>query len=576
MNLCVIPARGGSKRIHRKNLRPFCGKPMIIWSIEAAQNSGLFARIIVSTDDAEIASTARAAGAEVPFSRPAQLSDDATPTVPVIVHALAEAEALWGRQSHICCLYATAPFVCPADIREARALLDTTKADYAFPVTTFAFPVQRGVRLRPDGRLEMLHPEHALTRSQDLEEAYHDTGQFYWGRRDAWLSGKPLMGPDAVPLIIPRIRAQDIDTPEDWDRAERMFTLLRQTRQRLVIRADASLDLGVGHVMRCLALAEELGGDACFVCKGHPGHLGALIGARGHRVQYLDPAISDAEDAEATSRLAATADLVIVDHYGLDAAWEREMPCPVMVIDDLADRPHACRILLDQNLGRRAADYDGLLPDRCQRLIGTGFALLRPEFAARRAAALEARAKRHGAVRSLLITMGGTDATDATGWVLDQLAQMDLPSDLSVTVVLGATAPHAQSARARLSALPCRSDLLIGTDRMACLMAGADLCIGAAGSTSWERCALGLPTVMLVLADNQRASADHLCHAQAAVPCDLDDGAQLRGRVRSLLSDPAALSAMTQAAAGLVDGLGAVRVADAIRQELKEGIHGHP
>lgn len=196
---------------------------MIAWSIQAALDSGAFDHVIVTTDDKDIADTAKACGAEVPFMRPANLSDDHTPTVPVIAHALHEAEALWGHQDLVCCLYATAPFVQASDIATARDRLQDTGADYAFPVTSFPFPIQRGVKLRGDGRMEMFQPEHALTRSQDLEEAYHDVGQFYWGRREAWLAGKTLIGPDATPVIIPRHRAQDIDTPEDWDRAERLF-----------------------------------------------------------------------------------------------------------------------------------------------------------------------------------------------------------------------------------------------------------------------------------------------------------------------------------------------------------------
>ena len=224
MSLCIIPARGGSKRIPRKNIKLFHGKPMIAWSIQAALESGAFDHVIVSTDDAEIAQTAKAWGAEVPFMRPAELSDDHTATVPVIAHALHAAESLWGEQPLICCLYATAPFVLADDIRAARRLIEKTGADYAFPVTSFPFPIQRGVKLTNNGRMEMFQPEHALTRSQDLEEAYHDVGQFYWGRKSAWLAGTSIIGPGAAPLIIPRHRAQDIDTPEDWDRAERLFS----------------------------------------------------------------------------------------------------------------------------------------------------------------------------------------------------------------------------------------------------------------------------------------------------------------------------------------------------------------
>lgn len=227
MSLCVIPARGGSKRIPRKNIKLFHGRPMIAWSIQAALNSEAFDHVIVSTDDAEIAEIARSEGAEVPFMRPKGLSDDYTATVPVIAHVIPEVEKLWGNQPLICCLYATAPFVQAEDICAARDLLATTGADYTFPVTSFSFPIQRGVRIGNDGRVEMFQPEHALTRSQDLEEAYHDVGQFYWGHRSAWLAGAPIIGRGAAPLVIPRHRAQDIDTLEDWDDAEKLFTVFQ-------------------------------------------------------------------------------------------------------------------------------------------------------------------------------------------------------------------------------------------------------------------------------------------------------------------------------------------------------------
>ena len=227
--LCVIPARGGSRRIPRKNLRSFHGRPMIAWSISTALESELFSRVVVSTDDEEVAALARAEGALTPFERPAALADDHTPTAPVVAHAIEECEALWGEQSLVCCLYATAPFALPEDLAAALALLKSSGADYALPVTTFPFPIQRSVRLRTDGRIEMFSPEHALTRSQDLEEAYHDAGWFYWGRRAAWLADKSVLGTGAAGLQVPRNRVQDIDTEEDWARAEKLFALLGES-----------------------------------------------------------------------------------------------------------------------------------------------------------------------------------------------------------------------------------------------------------------------------------------------------------------------------------------------------------
>ena len=223
MRLAVIPARGGSKRIPRKNIKPFCGKPMIAWSIEAALQSGCFDQVVVSTDDAEIAEVARQHGAQVPFMRPAELSDDHTGTTAVIAHAINWFAAQGHPPPQVCCLYATAPFVSADDLRRGLAVLTETGSDYAFSVTSYAFPIQRAIHNTPAGRVEMFNAEHFNTRSQDLEEAYHDAGQFYWGRGQAWLKGQMIFSPAAAPVMLPRHRVQDIDTPEDWARAEWMF-----------------------------------------------------------------------------------------------------------------------------------------------------------------------------------------------------------------------------------------------------------------------------------------------------------------------------------------------------------------
>lgn len=232
MKLCVIPARGGSKRIPRKNIKSFCGKPMITWPILAAAHSGCFDRIIVSTDDPEIAEVAQAHGAEVPFLRPAVLSDDLTGTIPVVAHAL-EWQSQHGESANeVCCIYATAPFVQGADLQRGLQVLRSTCADYAFSVTTYAFPIQRAIRITSNRRVEMFNPEHFNTRSQDLEEAWHDAGQFYWGTSQAWLSGKPIFSHGSAPVPLPRYRVQDIDTIEDWTQAELIFKVLNDERKR--------------------------------------------------------------------------------------------------------------------------------------------------------------------------------------------------------------------------------------------------------------------------------------------------------------------------------------------------------
>lgn len=227
MKLAVIPARGGSKRIPRKNIKQFFGKPMIAWSIEAALQSACFDQVIVSTDDDEIAEVARQHGAQVPFIRPAELANDHTGTTPVIRHAIEWHQAQGLTPDQVCCIYATAPFVNGEDLRRGHVALVEAASDYAFSVTSYAFPIQRAVRITPAKRVEMFHPEYFNTRSQDLEEAFHDAGQFYWGTAAAWLQERRLFGVNSVPVMLPWYRVQDIDTPEDWARAEWLFKAMQ-------------------------------------------------------------------------------------------------------------------------------------------------------------------------------------------------------------------------------------------------------------------------------------------------------------------------------------------------------------
>lgn len=226
MKIAVIPARGGSKRILRKNIREFAGKPMIAWSIEAAKLSNLFDRIIVSTDDEEIAEVARKWGAEVPFMRPEELSNDYAGTTEVIAHVTQWTIDQMLDVSAVCCIYATAPFVQIEDISCGWDALESGDWDYAFSVTDFAAPIFRSFKQTPEGGLEMFFPEYFATRSQDLPVALHDAGQFYWGRPAAWIEGRRVFDQRSKPIIIPRWRVQDIDTEEDWARAELIHAVL--------------------------------------------------------------------------------------------------------------------------------------------------------------------------------------------------------------------------------------------------------------------------------------------------------------------------------------------------------------
>jgi pseudaminic acid cytidylyltransferase len=227
VNIAIIPARGGSKRIPRKNIKDFCGKPIIAYSIEAAQSSNVIDKVIVSTDDDEIADVVRKYGAEVPFRRPAMLSNDHAGTMPVIAHAIRWFEENRGPIDYVCCIYATAPFIqAHYLVQGLKMLKEHSDADFVFSVTSYASPILRSLKRNNDGTVSMNWPEYELSRSQDLPETWHDAGQFYWGRPAAFLEGRGTFSSRSYPVILPRSAVQDIDTLEDWNQAEKMFQTL--------------------------------------------------------------------------------------------------------------------------------------------------------------------------------------------------------------------------------------------------------------------------------------------------------------------------------------------------------------
>ncbi|MCL7939450.1 UDP-2,4-diacetamido-2,4,6-trideoxy-beta-L-altropyranose hydrolase [Halomonas sp. ATCH28] len=369
---------------------------------------------------------------------------------------------------------------------------------------------------------------------------------------------------------------------------------------RVVFRADASLQIGSGHVMRCLTLAEALreqGAECHFLCREHTGHALDLLQARGfaiHRLPTGHPETPAAAESPSTPQQLAHADWLgttweadaaqcaeileglapdwlVVDHYALDARWEaRVTPADgrLLVIDDLADREHRADLLLDQNLGRQAEDYAGLVPGHCRCLVGPRYALLRPEFAPLRETSLARR--RSPRLRELLITLGGVDKDNATTDVLSALSDCPLPDDCHITVVMGASAPWRESVQAKAATLPWPTEVVVNVADMAERMAEADLAIGAAGSTSWERCCLGLPTLMVVLAENQQPIAEALDAAGVAVslgpPVQLGS---LAARWPALIR-PQALARMSEAAASLTAGDGTAIVCHAMWEIAEE------
>jgi UDP-2,4-diacetamido-2,4,6-trideoxy-beta-L-altropyranose hydrolase len=331
----------------------------------------------------------------------------------------------------------------------------------------------------------------------------------------------------------------------------------------IVFRSDASIQIGTGHVMRCLTLADALrerGARSTFVCRPHSGHLLDLIAHRGHNAVALPSLATTTNCIPVGSAYAAWlgtdwqtdaqqtrealggdgVDWLVVDHYALDQRWEQTLSphCQrLMVIDDLADRPHDCDVLLDQNLGRSPKDYDGLLKPYTVTYIGPQYALLRPEFAHLRSQSLARRTEPQ--LKHLLITMGGVDKDNATGQMLQALTACHLPSDLRITVVMGSHAPCLAEVKQQAAQMPWHTEVLVGVSDMAQLMADSDLCIGAAGGTSWERCCLGLPTLMLVLAANQHDAAIALS-GMGAVQC-INLPAQLVTDLKRLIENVDAL-----------------------------------
>jgi len=373
----------------------------------------------------------------------------------------------------------------------------------------------------------------------------------------------------------------------------------------IVFRVDASIEMGIGHVMRCLTLADALrdkGAQCHFVCREHPGHLIDLIIDQGHQAYLLPLCQTDnyADDGQTESSQLAhahwlgcdwptdvrqtvdnighlKADWLIVDHYALDEHWEQQLRpfCnKIMVIDDLADRHHDCVLLLDQTFGRLAKDYERLVSAGCTILTGAKYALLRPEFAELRDYSLTRR--KTGQFKNLLISMGGVDKDNATGVVLRSLKKTCLPKKCHITVVMGVNSPWLEDVKSCAEALPWQVEVKVNIKNMAQIMADSDLAIGAAGSTSWERCCLGVPTLMIVLADNQEVIASALQgHGAATTLGKLSKKCILKNMesvLIKILNDIDNIKKMSIAASDITNGRGVYWVVDTV---LLEGSHGH-
>lgn len=344
---------------------------------------------------------------------------------------------------------------------------------------------------------------------------------------------------------------------------------------KIAIRADASLKIGSGHIMRCLTLADSLreqGAEVRFLCRPHNGNLIGWIKQKGYHVDVLEASTDDSDktlfhsawlgatqiqDAEqCTAALNDPIDWLIVDHYALDKTWQALMQScyqKLMVIDDLGDRENLCDVLLDQNFGSTEEKYRDLVPKHCQVLAGSDYTLLRPEFVQWREYSLQRRKKPD--LKKLLINLGGVDAENLTTQLLEQLQSCDLPYDIEITAVMGATAPHLKSVERAAQKNKFQVSVKTGVSNMAELMANADLAIGAAGSTSWERCCLGLPTIQLVIAENQKVIAQALSQVGAVILLE-----QMTDLAEAFNKACAQLKQLSENSAKIADGQGTGRV----------------
>lgn len=360
---------------------------------------------------------------------------------------------------------------------------------------------------------------------------------------------------------------------------------------KIVIRADASIEIGTGHIMRCLTLADVLqkqGAEVSFICRVHKGNLIQYIQDKGYVVYTLELALcqkknlsNDDNNALAHQNWLGTTqnddakicqpileklcpDWLLVDHYALDYRWQNQLKekyKKLMVIDDLADRKHNCDLLLDQTFGRKEEDYVDLVPCHCTLLLGSYFALLRPEFSLWREYSLQRRAKPK--LKNILISLGGIDKNNLTGQILKVLKNCSLPNDLTITVVLGAATPNIDSIKQLATNMPYVTNVKINIENMAELMANADLAIGAAGATTWERCCLGLPSIQLVIADNQIFIAKNL--SEANVIEYIEDLSKLPLKLNNIMKKLKKISLLSSA---ITDGSGSEIVCDSIISEL--------
>ncbi len=505
LSIAIIPARGGSKRIIKKNIKDFFGKPLLAYSIEVAQKSELFEKIIVSTDDEEIAKIARQYGAEVPFLRPKNLSDDFTRTEDVMNHAIEYLEKQGEFYQYICTLYATAPLLEVQYLIEGYETLKNSDAINTFSATSMPFPIQRSFKLDSAGRCEMFTPQYYMTRSQDLEEAYQDAGQFYWESRERKNSSKILFSDISIPIILPRHLVQDIDTLEDWRRVELMYQILnpdifdKSDNLNILFRADSSSTIGTGHIMRDLVLASQYkNANVTFAVQNLKGNINHKILEAGYKIELLN-SNKIKELIKLIRRLSI--ELIVIDNYKINYKFEKKIKrktnVQILALDDTYEKHH-CDILLNHNISADKKKYKGLVPDNCELRCGSKYTLLRDEFIKEKKKYYEKSKNK----KTIFLAMGGADHSNINIQILEVLKEFKNHLNIRVNIVT-------TTANQNLKVLDkyCKNkkwiSLHVNSNKIAKLMVKSDFAIVTPSVVVNEVYFMKIPFIAIKTADNQ-------------------------------------------------------------------------
>jgi pseudaminic acid cytidylyltransferase len=519
--LAIIPARGGSSRIPRKNILEFEGSPMLVHAIRLARLVGRFDEVLVSTDDEEIASLAKNYGASVPFMRSATASNDHASTFDVVHEVLERLQDLDEAWDIGVCIYPTAVLSRPEHIREAIDRVALAGEAKVMPVTSFDYPIWRAMSVEPGGALGFVFPEHADCRSQDLLPSFHDAGQWYAFRVSHLSRESNFIDAHTRAMIISPVDVQDIDTFDDLKIASLKFRqqhpVLTQRVERsqrwVLIRVDATNETGSGHVMRCIALAEALssqGYDVVFVSFYCSSSLREIIEDAGFESVILKafdecnspPMLVDAECCVRwVMGQSSNPDWIVVDHYSLDIAWERVIRClgsRLLVVDDLADRAHNCDVLLDHNMLKEHHErYPQLVQDETRLLLGGSYALLRREFANTEARRAELLAKDRAG--DVVIFLGGTDALKLTIPLVSCLSKFLEPERL--VVIVGSLNEHSLDIQDWCQDHGVRCD--VSVNDMSVVLERCRTLVTACGMLAVEAQAIGIPCILIPLSSIQ-------------------------------------------------------------------------